>query len=273
MTRVGAIVLAAGRSSRFRAAGGSATTKLVEKLGGRQIVRMAAEAALASSARPVIVVTGHARTSVEAALAGLDVETAYNPEFASGLASSLKAGLSAMPRDVAGALVLLGDMPWIEARLIDALIAGFLASPPALAAPSHEGRRGNPVLLGRGLFEAAMRLEGDAGARRLIDALKPGELVEINARGPGRPSTSTRQPTSPRLAGRNRRISLEGRLRGLQAADRRLHNVQSVARKKPNRTQQSNPPNKIQRPASAETQGIREPPNANALVFKSQERT
>jgi molybdenum cofactor cytidylyltransferase len=186
VTRIGAIVLAAGRSLRFRAAGGLATTKLVEKLGGRQIVRMAAEAALGSSARPVIVVTGHARTSVEAALAGLDVETAYNPEFASGLASSLKAGLSVMPRDVAGALVLLGDMPWIEARLIDALIACFLASAPALAAaPINEGQRGNPVLLGRGLFEAAMRLEGDAGARRLIDALKPGELVEIDAPGAG----------------------------------------------------------------------------------------
>jgi molybdenum cofactor cytidylyltransferase len=186
VTRIGAIVLAAGRSSRFRAAGGLATTKLVEKLGGRQIVRMAAEAALGSSARPVIVVTGHARTSVEAALAGLDVETAYNPEFASGLASSLKAGLSAMPRDVAGALVLLGDMPWIEAQLIDALIAGFLASAPALAAaPINEGQRGNPVLLGRGLFEAVMRLEGDAGARRLIDALQPGELVEIDAPGAG----------------------------------------------------------------------------------------
>jgi molybdenum cofactor cytidylyltransferase len=186
VTRIGAIVLAAGRSLRFRAAGGLATTKLVEKLGGRQIVRMAAEAALGSSARPVIVVTGHARISVEAALAGLDVETAYNPEFASGLASSLKAGLSAMPHDVAGALVLLGDMPWIEARLIDALIAGFLASATALAAaPINEGQRGNPVLLGRGLFEAAMRLEGDAGARPLIDALKPGELVEIDAPGAG----------------------------------------------------------------------------------------
>lgn len=186
MTRVGAIVLAAGRSSRFRAAGGSAETKLVEELGGRPIVRMAAEAALASRARPVIVVTGHARTSVEAALAGLDVEIAYNPEYSSGLASSLKAGLLAMPSDVAGALVLLGDMPWIEARLIDPLIDAFLAKAPALAAaPTHEGRRGNPALLGRGLFEAAMRLEGDAGARRLIDALKPSELVEIDAPGAG----------------------------------------------------------------------------------------
>jgi molybdenum cofactor cytidylyltransferase len=119
---------------------------------------------------------------VEAALAGLEVETAYNPEFSSGLASSLRAGLSAMPADVAGALVLLGDMPWIEARLIDILIDAFLASKRALAAaPTRGGRRGNPVLLGRGLFEAAMCLRGDEGARRLIGSLGAGELVEVEA--------------------------------------------------------------------------------------------
>jgi molybdenum cofactor cytidylyltransferase len=182
VTRVGAIVLAAGRSSRFRAAGGSGATKLIEKLDGRPIVRMAAEAALASRARPVTVVTGHARTSVEAALAGLDVEFVYNPEFSSGLASSLQVGLSAMPADAAGALVLLGDMPRIEAQLIDALIDAFLAKERALAAaPAHRGRRGNPMLLGRGLFEAAMRLRGDEGARRLIAALSAAELVEVEA--------------------------------------------------------------------------------------------
>lgn len=182
MTRVGAVVLAAGQSARFRAAGGSGATKLVAKLGDKPIVRMAAEAALASKARPVIVVTGHARASVEAALAGLDVERAHNPQFSSGLASSLRVGLAAMPADIAGALVLLGDMPWIEARLIDAIIDGFLANEHALAAaPKRGGRRGNPVLLGRGLFEAAMRLQGDEGARRLIGSLSVAELVEFEA--------------------------------------------------------------------------------------------
>ena len=175
-------MLAAGRSSRFRAQGGVAVTKLVETLGDKPIVRMAAEAALASRARPVIVVTGHARSTVEAALAGLDVEYAHNPEYSSGLASSLRVGLAAMPTDVAGALVLLGDMPWIDARLIDALIDGFQANARALAAaPMHEGRRGNPVLLGRGLFAAATRLKGDEGARRLVAALGAGEVVEVEA--------------------------------------------------------------------------------------------
>jgi molybdenum cofactor cytidylyltransferase len=182
VTRVGAIVLAAGQSSRFRAAGGQDLTKLVVKLDGKPIVRRVVEAALATKARPLVVVSGYARDSVEAAIADLDISVAFNPKFASGLASSLNAGLAAMPRDVAGALVLLGDMPWIEPRLADALIDAFLARQGALAAvPSREGRRGNPVLLGRGLFESAMRLTGDEGARRLIGALNPSELVEVEA--------------------------------------------------------------------------------------------
>jgi molybdenum cofactor cytidylyltransferase len=181
-SKIGAIVLAAGQSSRFRAAGGPDLTKLVAKLDGKPIVRRVVEAALATKARPVVVVTGYARDSVEGAVADLDIGFAFNPKFASGLASSLKAGLAATPPDVGGALVLLGDMPWIEPRLSDALIDAFLAREGALAAvPSREGRRGNPVLLGRGLFEAAMRLTGDEGARRLIGALSASELVEVEA--------------------------------------------------------------------------------------------
>jgi molybdenum cofactor cytidylyltransferase len=182
LNSVGAVVLAAGLASRFRAAGGSEATKLVAKLDGKPIVRSVAEAALASKARPVVVVAGHARSSVESALAGLDVSIAFNPAFASGLASSLKAGLSAMPLNAAGALVLLGDMPRIEPQLIDALIDAFLKRERALAAaPLLEGRRGNPILLGRGLFEAVTRLDGDEGARRLIGSLGADELVEVAA--------------------------------------------------------------------------------------------
>jgi molybdenum cofactor cytidylyltransferase len=182
MTRIGAIVLAAGQSSRFRAGGGLDLTKLVARLDDKPIVRRVAEAALASKARPVVVVTGYAQSAIEAAVADLDVELAFNPKFASGLASSLKAGLAATAPHLGGSLVLLGDMPWIEPRLIDALIDAFRARKDALAAvPLREGRRGNPVLLGRGLFEAAMRLEGDEGARRLIDALDADDLVEVEA--------------------------------------------------------------------------------------------
>jgi molybdenum cofactor cytidylyltransferase len=182
MTRVGAIVLAAGRSSRYRADGGVEETKLVETLEGKPIVRRVVEEAIASRARPIVVVVGHARRAVENAIAGLPAKIAFNPEYASGVASSLRVGLEVIPADVHGALILLGDMPNVDARLIDTLVAAFEAQPTALAAaPRQEGRRGNPVLLSHLLFGAAKRLTSDEGARRLLAALKPSELVEIAA--------------------------------------------------------------------------------------------
>ena len=148
------------------------------------MARYAAEAALASSARPVIAVTGHARIAVEAALARLPLQFVHHARFASGLASSLRTGLAALPEDVEGAVVLLGDMPAVSARLIDRLIEAFQGQPHALAAaPRVNGRRGNPILLARGLFSAAAGLEGDIGARPLLDSLPSDRLVEIHADG------------------------------------------------------------------------------------------
>lgn len=161
---VAAIVLAAGRSTRM------GSNKLAETLHGKSLLQHVVDAALASRAAPVLVVTGHEPDKVAAALAGRDVTLVANPHFAQGLSTSLKAGLVALPQSVAGAVVLLGDMPEIGAPVIDALIDAFTADPTLNAVvPTHLGQRGNPVLLGRHLFDAAMRLEGDAGARRLLD--------------------------------------------------------------------------------------------------------
>jgi len=169
MGEIAALVLAAGRASRYRAAGGAAATKLVALYRGKPLVRWAVEAALASRARPVVVVTGHARTEVEAALAGLDVRFVDNPNFADGLSTSLRSGLTALAPACAGAVVLLGDMPDASAEVIDALIDGFAVAQGAEAAvPVFEGRRGNPALLGRALFAQAAQLTGDEGARGLL---------------------------------------------------------------------------------------------------------
>jgi molybdenum cofactor cytidylyltransferase len=184
MAEVGAVVLAAGRSSRFRAAGGEEPSKLVAPLAGEPLVRHAARAALASRARPIVVVTGHAREQVETALAGLEVAFAHNPEFATGLASSLKTGIAALPEGVAGALVLLGDMPAVDPALLDRLIDAFASQPRALAAaPVQAGRRGNPVLLSRALFPEIARLAGDEGARRLLREADPQRILEVEVEG------------------------------------------------------------------------------------------
>jgi molybdenum cofactor cytidylyltransferase len=164
--RVAAIVLAAGRSTRM---GGP--NKLLAEIGGRPLVRIVTEQALASRAGPVIVVTGHERAKVEAALAGLKVRLTHNPDYAAGLSTSLKAGLSALPASADGAIVCLGDMPQVTAGLIDRLVDAFDPERGALVVvPTIEGKRGNPVVWSRRFFPDLMALEGDVGARHLIAA-------------------------------------------------------------------------------------------------------
>ncbi|MFT4097570.1 MAG: nucleotidyltransferase family protein [Rhodoblastus sp.] len=168
MVKVAAIVLAAGRSMRF-SGGKEGATKLVAELGGAPLVRHAVQAAAGCGARPVIVVTGHARDTVVAALAGLDFIEARNVDFASGIASSIRTGLAALGDDIDAAVIFLGDMPRVTAPLARRLIEAFAADPELHAvAPLIEERRGNPVLLSRRLFADAMKLEGDEGARRLL---------------------------------------------------------------------------------------------------------
>jgi molybdenum cofactor cytidylyltransferase len=162
--RVAAIVLAAGRSTRM---GGP--NKLLAEIGGTPLVRIAVEQALASRARPVIVVTGHQRERVEQALKGLGVTLVHNPDFAQGLSTSLKAGIAAVPADADGAVVCLGDMPQVGAALIDRLLAAFDPDRGALVVvPSIDSKRGNPVVWSRRFFPDLVALDGDIGARHLI---------------------------------------------------------------------------------------------------------
>jgi len=140
--RVAAVVLAAGRSTRM-----GAVNKMLAEIGGKPLVRIAAEQAIASHAQPVIVVTGHEREKVEAALKGLPVRLVNNPDFAEGLGTSLRTGIAGVPEEADAAIVCLGDMPQVDAALINRLIAAFDPERGALVVvPSIEGRRGNPVV-------------------------------------------------------------------------------------------------------------------------------
>ena len=160
--RIAAIVLAAGRSSRM-----GPHNKLLETIDGKTIVARVVGAAISSGSDPVIVVTGFEADRIEAALRGLSVTFAHNAQFAKGMSSSIKAGLKAIPKDCDGALILLGDMPEVEASDIEALIAAF-AGREAICVPVRDGRQGNPVLWGASYFREMIDLTGDAGAKSLI---------------------------------------------------------------------------------------------------------
>jgi molybdenum cofactor cytidylyltransferase len=177
---VAAVVLAAGRSTRM---GGP--NKLLAELDGKKLVRIVAEQALASKVSEVIVVTGHQAELVEQALAGLKVRFARNPDFVGGLASSVKSGIAAVPANADGAIVCLGDMPLIDAKLIDRLIEAFEPDRGHLIAiPVSDGKRGNPVLWSRRFFRELMTLDGDVGARHLI-AKHTEAVAEVPVEGDG----------------------------------------------------------------------------------------
>jgi molybdenum cofactor cytidylyltransferase len=161
---VAALVLAAGQSRRM-----GQKNKLLARFDGELLIRRSVRAALASKASPVIVVTGHMEDEIRSALDGLDVTFAHNADFADGLSSSLKRGLADVPADASGVLVMLADMPGIDANALDTLLDAFdPQGGQTIVLPTAAGKRGNPVIWSRDYFAELQSLAGDTGARHLL---------------------------------------------------------------------------------------------------------
>lgn len=174
-----AIVLAAGSGRRFGVA------KLTAPWRGGALIDGALAAALAAPVRRVIVVTGADPAVLDRMRAFEDPRlfVAHAANHALGMSASLGAGLAAVSSGVAGVYVFLGDMPLIPhdiaGPLAEALAAGALA-----AAPAKDGRRGHPALISAALFPQLVALEGDVGARAVLDSLGP-RLVLVESDDPG----------------------------------------------------------------------------------------
>jgi molybdenum cofactor cytidylyltransferase len=166
--RIAAIILAAGQSRRM-----GRVNKLLADIDGAPMIAGIADAVLASSAAPVVVVTGFEPDRVRAALAGREVTIVHNAQFADGLSTSLKCAIKALDDGgdgaIDGAVVCLGDMPGVSAAHIDKLIAAFdPVEGRGICVPTFNGKRGNPVLWDRRYFGAISEVAGDVGARHLI---------------------------------------------------------------------------------------------------------
>lgn len=178
---LGIVVLAAGRASRM---GEGGPHKLLAEFEGEALVRRVVRQALDAECGPVFVVTGHRSNDVAKALSGLDVELVDNPSYATGMASSLRAGLiAAEAAGLPAIMVLLADMPNVATDDIH-LMATTLrkAESPAIIRAVADGQRGNPVILPAHTFEALKALDGDIGARAVIESSGlPVIDVEIGA--------------------------------------------------------------------------------------------
>ncbi len=187
------ILLAAGRGRRFDPAGVS--NKLLQRLPGGELVVAASARTLLAVFPRVVAVVPPADGGVGDVLRQLGCEVTVCPDADSGmglsLAHAIRHCLHAQLHDQSpgqGWLVALGDMPFVAPSTLHALDAA-VEEGAAIAAPLFEGRRGNPVAFGAQHRDALLALDGDQGARRLlqtspvttIDVPDPGILRDIDS--------------------------------------------------------------------------------------------
>ena len=162
INRTAAIILAAGGSSRF------GSPKQLARWDQQTFLERAVDVALASQAKPVIVVLGAEIDQSQALLKDKGVELVINEDWANGQSSSMKAGLAALQPNVSSVVFQLVDLPGISPDTIDALIQRYRATLAPVVWPEFEGRRGNPVLFDCSLFPELMQVKGDTGGKPLL---------------------------------------------------------------------------------------------------------
>jgi molybdenum cofactor cytidylyltransferase len=180
-------VLAAGQPSRSARASQQPAT-----LDGVSLIRRSTLAAIEAGGSPVVVVLGHQASECAQALGGLDVILAVNDDYGSGLASSLQCAVRRLPPSAEGAMILLADMTYVSAQDLRRLIGAFQkAGAGSVVRATFNGKRGNPVILPRIMFDEVFTLAGDVGARHLIERgdlsiieVELGEAASLEADAP-----------------------------------------------------------------------------------------
>jgi len=166
---IGAVVLAAGQGRRF-----GYTPKLLSRVGRRSVIEHTLDAVVYAPVRPVIVVTGRRHAIVRRAIrrqtppAQRGIRIARNRDYRTGMASSLRTGLAALPRHCDAALVCLGDMPFVRRDDVRRLCSAWHSGVDYIRLGSAK-RPGHPVLIARSLFPALAALRGDRGAQPVLD--------------------------------------------------------------------------------------------------------
>jgi nicotine blue oxidoreductase len=172
--QVAGVLLAAGQGSRL------GTPKALVEIGGQRLVDRGVALLSRGGAVPVLVVTGAAPLDLPG------VTTVHNPDWATGMGSSLVAGLRALPATSVAAVVALVDQPLIGPAAVERLIAAFRAG-AGVAVASYAGRPRNPVLLARQHWPQVLaETAGDAGARTFLRA-HPDLVTHVECGDTGSP--------------------------------------------------------------------------------------
>ncbi len=165
--RIAALILAAGRSTRMGDA-----NKLTQEVGLKPMISHVTDATLSAHVDEIILITGHQQDQIIHALGGRPLTHVHNPDYADGLSTSIQTGIRealACTPPVDAALILLGDMPFITADMINRLVDAYSPTDDRMiVVPKVNGKRGNPVLWDASFFSELQALTGDVGAKHLI---------------------------------------------------------------------------------------------------------
>ena len=168
-----AMVLAAGLSRRM------GVQKLLLPFGGKTVIAHIVDQILASNVDEIRVVVGHEGKRVSRELSDRRISIVVNSEYESGMLSSVRRGLIALPQECRAVLVALGDQPSLTTKLLDQMVRSFKETEKKILVPIHNGRRGHPVMFSLGYRDEIMTRYDDVGLRGLLNA-HPDDVFDLS---------------------------------------------------------------------------------------------
>ena len=163
---ISAILLAAGQSKRM-----NGENKLTKEIQGSPLIKLSVKNILASSIDELIVVLGYQKEIIEKLIDKNEkIKFAYNREFKTGMASSIKVGVDNLSKKTEAFFVCLADMPFINKDVYDQLIK--LKNKKEIIVPTYKGIQGNPVLFNKSMKKKIMTISGDNGAKKILEQNK-----------------------------------------------------------------------------------------------------
>ena len=178
MVKVSAILLGAGESKRM------GLNKLTLPWGRRTVFEHCLNTLIRSDINEVVVVLGGKTADLRGSLERTGAKVVINPFYRKGMSTSIRRGVRGIDPASQGILIALGDQPFLKAATINALVRAFAMRDRAILVPTFQGKKGHPVIFHRKFEEELLKLEGDAGARSIIQR-HPGDVMSVRVRSEG----------------------------------------------------------------------------------------